>query len=271
MAKLRTLRPRIATIGVRTATATVRKRLSARERGYTTEWDHARKAFLVANPLCRLCEMASRVAAAREVDHIRPHRGNQELFWDRDNWQPICVDCHIAKTKAENSEATSWSGEDLVHPSGLTPSVVPLIMVCGPPASGKSTWVRDMAGPGDQVIDLDVIKSELSGLPLHSWDAYHVRPALVRRNELLSELGTSPARWPRAWFIISEPSAEWRAWWQRQLSPERIVVLEVPDEVCLARIAGDSDRAAARAQYSEAVMRWWNLYQRRDGEDRITG
>jgi 5-methylcytosine-specific restriction protein A len=130
--------------------------------------------------------------------------------------------------------------------------------------------VRERAAPGDLVIDLDVIKSQISGQPLHSWDSHHVRPALLKRNELLAELGISPARWPRAWFIVGEPTAEWRAWWQQQLSPERIVVLEVPDSVCLARIAEAVDRVAARAQYSEAVMRWWNLYRPRVGEVRVT-
>jgi 5-methylcytosine-specific restriction endonuclease McrA len=28
------------------------------------------------------------------VDHIQPHRGDQRLFWDRRNWQPLCRTCH---------------------------------------------------------------------------------------------------------------------------------------------------------------------------------
>jgi 5-methylcytosine-specific restriction protein A len=32
------------------------------------------------------------------VDHIIPHRGDQYLFWDQENWQALCKDCHDRKT-----------------------------------------------------------------------------------------------------------------------------------------------------------------------------
>jgi 5-methylcytosine-specific restriction protein A len=35
------------------------------------------------------------------VDHIIPHRGNRELFWDTENWQALCTPCHNRKTKQE--------------------------------------------------------------------------------------------------------------------------------------------------------------------------
>ncbi|WP_223866012.1 HNH endonuclease [Salipiger aestuarii] len=33
-------------------------------------------------------------APATVVDHIQPHKGDKALFWDRNNWQPICKHCH---------------------------------------------------------------------------------------------------------------------------------------------------------------------------------
>lgn len=35
---------------------------------------------------------------ATVVDHKRPHRGDLQLFWDRNNWQGLCEDCHRDKT-----------------------------------------------------------------------------------------------------------------------------------------------------------------------------
>ena len=35
---------------------------------------------------------------ATVVDHIKPHRGDQKLFWDRSNWQPLCEHHHNVKT-----------------------------------------------------------------------------------------------------------------------------------------------------------------------------
>lgn len=65
------------------------KRPSARERGYTTDWEKERAAFLEAHPCCAICG-----AVATVVDHITPHRGNKALFWDRYNWQALCKPCH---------------------------------------------------------------------------------------------------------------------------------------------------------------------------------
>ena len=36
------------------------------------------------------------------VDHIIPHRGDQKLFWDRSNWQPLCEHHHNVKTMTED-------------------------------------------------------------------------------------------------------------------------------------------------------------------------
>ncbi|CDX21963.1 HNH endonuclease (fragment) [Mesorhizobium sp. ORS 3324] len=66
-----------------------RTRPSARARGYTVAWEKARVEFLAAHPVCRFCPEAANV-----VDHIKPHRGDMRLFWNRSNWQPLCTRCH---------------------------------------------------------------------------------------------------------------------------------------------------------------------------------
>jgi 5-methylcytosine-specific restriction protein A len=47
-----------------------------------------------------------RYTKATVVDHIKPHRGNQKLFWDEDNWQPMCKQCHDRKTLTEDINPT---------------------------------------------------------------------------------------------------------------------------------------------------------------------
>ncbi|WP_309304432.1 HNH endonuclease [Brevibacillus laterosporus] len=32
------------------------------------------------------------------------HKGDKTLFWDRNNWQPICEQCHNRKTAREIEE-----------------------------------------------------------------------------------------------------------------------------------------------------------------------
>lgn len=78
-------------------------RPTARERGYTTDWQKERAAFLIAHPDCARCG-----APATVVDHIIPHRGNKALFWDRYNWQPLCKDCHDRHKQREERAADVW-------------------------------------------------------------------------------------------------------------------------------------------------------------------
>lgn len=79
-------------------------RKSARERGYTTEWDKARELWLAEHPLCAECERAGILhphmeqGKSHHVDHIVPHRGDMDRFWDQENWQTLCVRHHNEKT-----------------------------------------------------------------------------------------------------------------------------------------------------------------------------
>jgi 5-methylcytosine-specific restriction protein A len=43
-----------------------------------------------------------RYVKATVVDHIKPHRGDQTLFWDRSNWQALCKQHHDEKTGKED-------------------------------------------------------------------------------------------------------------------------------------------------------------------------
>lgn len=75
-----------------------RSRETSAKRGYGYKWASARKGFLQRNPLCLHCQRDGRTVPATEVDHIIPHRGNQDLFWDVDNWQALCKSHHSRKT-----------------------------------------------------------------------------------------------------------------------------------------------------------------------------
>ncbi len=79
------------------------QRGSARQRGYTTEWDKASKAFLSEHPICAdpYGVHLPGIAAAECTDHVVAHKGNQHLFWDRSNWQPLCLACNNLKARKE--------------------------------------------------------------------------------------------------------------------------------------------------------------------------
>ena len=68
----------------------------------TNRWKTLRKQFLREHPLCEECKKNGVVEAATVVDHIKPHQGDEELFWDQNNWQSLCKQCHDQKTAKED-------------------------------------------------------------------------------------------------------------------------------------------------------------------------
>lgn len=78
------------------------RRRTASERGYNSKWRKARANYLLEHPLCVECEKHGRYVQATVVDHIIPHKGDKALFWDSNNWQPLCKRCHDKKTAMED-------------------------------------------------------------------------------------------------------------------------------------------------------------------------
>lgn len=79
------------------------QRPSARQRGYTRDWEKARTAWLIDHPFCVDCERETgRLVAGNVVDHKQPHRGNKDLFWDKRNWQTLCTPHHNRKTARDD-------------------------------------------------------------------------------------------------------------------------------------------------------------------------
>ena len=77
-------------------------RPSASKRGYNYRWVKYSHNYLSAHPLCVICEAKGKTTAATVVDHIVPHKGSQELFWDVSNHQSLCASCHGRKTARED-------------------------------------------------------------------------------------------------------------------------------------------------------------------------
>lgn len=81
---------------------TTNRRGSAASRGYDSRWRKARKLYLSEHPLCFMCLKEGHMRVATVVDHICPHRGDMGLFWDENNWQPLCKRCHDRKTRIKD-------------------------------------------------------------------------------------------------------------------------------------------------------------------------
>jgi len=69
---------------------------------YGSRWQRYRSAYIHRHPLCKRCQLVGRMTMAQVVDHITPHKGDINAFWDPANHQPLCKPCHDRKTATED-------------------------------------------------------------------------------------------------------------------------------------------------------------------------
>lgn len=65
----------------------------------TASWKRLRKAQLQAMPWCAYCLQLGIRTPATVADHIKPHKGNTELFYSPLNLQSLCKCCHDGAKK----------------------------------------------------------------------------------------------------------------------------------------------------------------------------
>lgn len=49
-----------------------------------------------------MCDDEGRLEPATCVDHVVPHKGDMEVFWQEDNWMALCDSHHAEKTATED-------------------------------------------------------------------------------------------------------------------------------------------------------------------------
>ncbi|RYG88029.1 MAG: hypothetical protein EON59_05695 [Alphaproteobacteria bacterium] len=170
-----------------------------------------RKRRVMMHPLCADCAKEDVVKTTDEIDHVKPlAQGGSDTD---DNVQGLCFHHHAIKTAREDHGHEGAAN----HPAWLQPSAIPLEIVCGPPCSGKTTYVHERANPGDVVIDLDEIQEAIEPRFRH-WsdhtDGQLLNKAIRTRNAMLGAL--SRATSGKAFLIVSAPNKAERDWWASQ-------------------------------------------------------
>lgn len=165
------------------------------QRGYDSRWQRAREKYLQENPLCGYCGRAGIITPATIIDHIEPHRGDRDKFWNEANWQPLCKRHHDDKTKREG------------RMKGFVRTKIKIIS--GPPCSGKTTFVNLNKSEGDLVLDFDALASAMGSAQTHGATGLIKEAAQVARKAVMDFL-LSSGFGGAAWVIDSEPDAATR-------------------------------------------------------------
>ena len=77
------------------------------------QWKQLRQRQLLICPLCVMCEALGKTVPANVVDHVKPHKGNEVLFFNPLNLQSLCKSCHdSAKQTLEKSGVLIGCGTD---------------------------------------------------------------------------------------------------------------------------------------------------------------
>ena len=90
----------------------------------TKRWRMIRKEHIMREPLCVMCGQMGRTEAATVVDHITPHKGNEQMFY-AGPFQSLCA-THHNSTKARIERSGVQIGGD----------------VNGQPIDSNSHWYR---------------------------------------------------------------------------------------------------------------------------------
>ena len=132
-----------------------------------------------------------------------------------------------------------------------------IYIVCGAPASGKSTYVKGKAKDSDLILDLDEIISGFSGMPIYSESEKYIKVAIQKRNYILNNLNNM--NYKTIYLIVSAPTRAERSHWKEQLDGT-VIMIATNENECYKRLDNDTRRSNNILKYRIAIKKWFNEY-----------
>lgn len=130
-----------------------------------------------------------------------------------------------------------------------------ITLICGPPASGKSTLARKLAQPGDLILDLDTIAQQLGSPQRWRHDPATVQAAEECMTLALRKLARTDHI--TAWVIRSLPHPARRAQLARAIRADTVCVLAPSMTEVLARARRDGRPTGT----ATTIRAWYRAYR----------
>lgn len=210
----------------------------------TARWQKVRALHLRDKPLCVECEKKGIIKQANVLDHVIPHRINGSIdFFDSSNHQGLCTRCHNSKSAIER-KAYDYNTKD---------SKPEVILVYGPPGSGKTTWA--MQQQYTVLIDMDLIWQDITGLGWYDRPK-HLLPRIYaehdRRIDNISKLQQGDKA-----IVITTNLKSWKVKQLMKIYKPSLNRLYVTKDECIQRVMQD-DRRQDKQQHIDLIEKWFN-------------
>lgn len=132
---------------------------------------------------------------AGEVDHIVPKDAGGAAL-DPINLRAACKTCNRGRANRTKAE------------DGWRRSSARIVLVVGPVAGGKSTYVAGHAGPDDMVVDYDAIAQAIGPQLGRANQGARHELTNAARNALLRKVRRGEVDAPKVWIVSANPEAE---------------------------------------------------------------
>lgn len=214
----------------------------------STKWQTLRHRLIVeSGGVCASCGQiitdTSDLIVHHKIELTPDNYRDPSISLSPSNLEVLCWACHSKHHAAER---------DPLHMRKQ------VFLVWGSPCSGKSTYVREQAGPDDIIVDLDLIYSSISFSPLHVHPKSIQTVAFGVRNYLLDQIRMRSGRWQTAWIIGGYPRQREREDLLCRLRADDIFI-QASRQECEAR-ARERDESI-RDEMLRAIADWWQAAQ----------
>ncbi len=215
---------------------------------YTSKtWREFRSYIISKNGgICNRCGKIFTDTSKLEVHHIHYLRdedyNNPTKTLSEDNVEVICHECHNAEHGrfVKNQE---------------------VILVFGPPLSGKTSFVQSIKNNNDLVVDMDKLQEAITLNPGYM-KADAIRLNLFRiRDTLYDNIKTRYGKWKRAFIIATLASTYEREELIKQFNVREVILMETPKEECIDRLNNVKDlRSEYKEEWLSYINKWFDTY-----------
>lgn len=174
------------------------------------------------------------------VENVKDH----SISLNPDLIELVCHDCH-------NKEHKRFGYRK--------PAQKKVILVYGPPLSGKTTFVRERKSRDDIVVDIDRIYEAITLLPAFDKPSHLIGNVMSMHNALIDNIRTRYGKWNNAWIVGGYPDKYKRNRLAEEVGAE-VILCDVSKEECLIRLEKDKDRNYFNKEWKQYIDDWFEKH-----------